>query len=70
MVERVTYLGSDIHISAGCEREVNRRLGRAWESWIHWIMGCGAAGIYAVRKSEYSGPWCFQSYSMDVRLGL
>jgi len=40
VVERFTYLGSDV--SAGCELEVNRRLGRAWESWIHWIMGCGA----------------------------
>ena len=26
-VERFTYLGSDIHVSAGCESEVNRRLG-------------------------------------------
>ena len=25
-----TYIGSDIHVSAGCESEVNRRLGRAW----------------------------------------
>ena len=41
------------------------------ESWIHWIMGCGAAGTCAGgRKSEYSGPWCFQSCSMDARLGL
>ena len=30
VVERFTYLGSDIHVSAGCESEVNRRLGRAW----------------------------------------
>ena len=28
--ERFTYLGSHIHVSAGCESEVNRRLGRAW----------------------------------------
>ena len=27
--ERFTYLGSDIDASAGCEPEVNRRLGRA-----------------------------------------
>ena len=27
VTERFTYLGSDIHVSAGCEREVNRRLG-------------------------------------------
>ena len=30
VMERFTFLGSDIHISAGCEPEVNRRLGRAW----------------------------------------
>ena len=30
VVERFTYFGSDIHVSAGCESEVNRRLGRAW----------------------------------------
>ena len=30
VTERFTYLGSDIHISAGCEPEVNRHLGRAW----------------------------------------
>ena len=45
VTERFTYLGSDIHVSAGCEPEV------IWvgpgESWIHWIMGCGAAGTCA-----------------------
>ena len=30
VTERFTYLGSDIHVSAGCESEVNRRLGWAW----------------------------------------
>ena len=30
VVERFTFLGSDIHVSGGCESEVNRRLGRAW----------------------------------------
>ena len=30
VVERFTSLGSDIHVSAGCESEVNRRLGWAW----------------------------------------
>ena len=29
VMERFTYLGSDILVSAGCESEVNRRLGRA-----------------------------------------
>ena len=27
---RFTYLGSDIHVSTGCEPEVNRLLGWAW----------------------------------------
>ena len=27
--ERLTYLGSDSHVSAGCESEVNRHLGLA-----------------------------------------
>ena len=44
VMERFTYLGSDIHVSAGCEQEVKIHLGRVWESWIHWIMGCGAVG--------------------------
>ena len=71
VTERFTYLGSDIHVSAGCESEVNRRLDGPGESWIHWIMGCGAAGSCAGgRKSESSGPWCIQSSSMYVRLGL
>ena len=30
VTERFTYLGSDIHVSAGSEPEVNQRLGRAW----------------------------------------
>ena len=29
VTERFTYLGSDIHLSAGCKPEVNGRLGRA-----------------------------------------
>ena len=30
VTERFTYLGSDIHVSAGCEPEVNRCLDRTW----------------------------------------
>ena len=45
ITERFICLGSDIHVSAGCEPEVN-----VWvwpgESWIHWTMGCGAAGTF------------------------
>ena len=43
VVERLTYLGSDIHVSAGCELEVNRRLGRAWgvmDSLCHGVWRC------------------------------
>ena len=41
--ERFTYLGSDIHASAGCEPEVNRRLGLAWgvmDSLDHGVWHC------------------------------
>ena len=43
VTERFTYLGSDIHVSAGCEPEVNRRLGRAWgvmDSLDSWVWRC------------------------------
>uniref|UniRef100_A0A8C4N487 Cleavage and polyadenylation specificity factor subunit 2 n=1 Tax=Eptatretus burgeri TaxID=7764 RepID=A0A8C4N487_EPTBU len=33
VVERFTYLGRDIHVSAGCKSEVNRRLG--WVIIVH-----------------------------------
>ena len=46
VVERFTSLGSDIDVSAGCEPEVNRHVGRAW-GVFDWIMGCGAVGTYA-----------------------
>ena len=42
-MERFTFLGSDIHVSAGCEPEVNRRLGRAcgvMESLDHGVWHC------------------------------
>ena len=41
--ERFTYLGSDIHVSAGCVSEVNRRLGRTWgvmDSLDHGVLRC------------------------------
>ena len=71
VIERFTYLGSDIHVSTCCELEVNRRLGQVWgvmDSLDHgvWCSGTCARG----RKSESSCPWCFLSCSMDVRLGL
>ena len=40
------------------------------ESWIHWIIRCGAVITCAGGggKSESLSPWCFQSCSTDVRL--
>ena len=71
VTERFPYLDSDVRVSAGCESEVNRHLGLAGESWIHWTMGCGAAGTCAGgEESKSSGPRCFQSFSTEVRLGL
>ena len=43
VVERFIYLGSDIHVSAGCEPEFNRPLGRSWgvmESLDHGVWFC------------------------------
>jgi len=42
-MERFTYVGSDIHVSACCEPEVNRRVDRAWgvmESLVHGGWSC------------------------------
>ena len=42
-VERYTYLGSDIHVSAGCKPEFNRHLGQAWgvmDSLDHGVWHC------------------------------
>ena len=43
VTERFTFLGSDIHVSAACEPEVNRRLGRIWgvmDSLDHGVWHC------------------------------
>ena len=43
VMERFTYLGSEIHVSAGCEPEVSRCLGRAWgvmDSLQHGVWCC------------------------------
>ena len=40
---KISYLGSDIPVSAGCESEVNTRLGRAWgvmTSLDHGVWRC------------------------------
>ena len=43
VVERFTYLGSDIHVSADCEPKVNRCLVLAWgvmDSLVHGVWHC------------------------------
>ena len=71
VTERFTSLGSDIHVSAVCDQRSTDVWVGPGESWIHWIMSCGTAGTcLGGQKSESSGSWCFQSSSMDVRLGL
>ena len=68
VTERFTYLGSDMSLLAVSQRSIDVCVGPG-ESWIHWIMGCGAVSAYAEgQKSASSGPWCFQSCSTDVRL--
>ena len=53
ITERFTNLGSDIHVSACCEPEVDRRLG--------WVWG--------VIVSLDPGVWCYwYLYSMKVRV--
>ena len=69
--EKFIHLGSDIHVFAGCESEVNRHLGQAWgvmDSLDNGVWHCQY--LCRTTKSESSGPWCFQSCSTDVRLGL
>ena len=44
VTERLTYRGSDIHVSAGCEPEVNRRLGQTGE-----VMDSLAHGVWCCR---------------------
>ena len=51
VTERLTYLGSDIHISAGFEPVVNRVWLGPGESWIHWITGCGTCW-YLCRRTK------------------
>ena len=47
VMERFIYLGSDTHVSAGCEPEVNRRLGRACGVMDSLVIGCCAVGTCA-----------------------
>ena len=47
VMEGFTYLGSNIHVSAGCEQEVNRYLGWAWGVMDSLVMVCGTVGTCA-----------------------
>ena len=72
VVERFTYLGSDIHVSAGCEPEVNRRRGGAWEvmdSLYHGVLHCWYL-FRTTRVRVFRSAVLPQSCSMDVRLGF
>ena len=51
VTERFTYLGSDVHVSAGCEPEVNGRLGQdcgVMDSLDHGVWRCR----YLCRKTK------------------
>ena len=64
VMERFTYLGSDIHVSTGCESEVNRRLVRAWgvmDSLDHGVWRCR----YLYRTTEVR---IFRSLVLPVSL--
>ena len=53
---RFIYLGSDIHVSAGCEPEVNRYHGRAWgvvDSLDHGAWHCR----YLCRRTKVRVFW-------------
>ena len=72
-------MNQGIHDSPGLTQmsllAVSQRSTDVWvgpvESWIHWIMGCGAASTCAWGwKSKSSGPWYFLCCSVDLRLGL
>ena len=72
VVERFIFLGSDIHVSAGCEPEVNRHLCQIWgvmDSLDHGVWRCQ----YLCRRKKvrvFRSLGCFQSCSTAVKLGL
>ena len=47
VTERFPSLGSNIYVSAGCEQRSIDVLVGPGESWIQWIMGCGAVSTCA-----------------------
>ena len=53
VMERFTFFGSDIHVSAGCEPEVNRHLGQAWgviDSLDHGVYLCRRTKVRVFRS--------------------
>ena len=64
VMERFTFLGSDIHVFAGCEPEVNRCLGS-----LGFTRSWGVTLSVPVKDDE-SPSLQVQSCSADVRLGL
>ena len=72
VMERFTYLGSDIHVSVGCESDVSRRLGRAWgvmDSLDNGVWRCR----YLCEKTKvrvFRSLVLPQTCSMDARLGF
>ena len=50
-LQRFTYPGSDIYVSAGCEPEVNRHLGQVWG-----VMDSLDHGVLSVPVQEDERP--------------
>ncbi|KAG2468462.1 GALT2 acetylgalactosaminyltransferase, partial [Polypterus senegalus] len=70
LVERFTYLGSNIHVSSYSSCEVSRQIGRAWGVMRSLDRFCVAPDIYAkVQRSKSLETWCFLSYNMVARHG-
>ena len=65
VTERYTYLGSDIHVSAGYEPEVNRRLGRAW-GVMDYTGSWGVALPVPMREDESSSLQLLSASSLAL----
>ena len=63
VTERFTYLGSDIHVSAGCETEVNRCLSQAWR-----VMDLLDHGVWHCRYLRRTNVRVFRSLVLTVLL--
>ena len=67
VVERFTHLGSDIHVSAGCEPKFNRRLGRAW-GVIDSLDYVGVALLVPVQEDKSSSLQVLGASSLALRM--